>query len=174
MSSGVEVTSSCLCVGQAFSKGRNCAVTHTHCLYRFPEPMQGLHLQGPGMGGGWATLESHTVALGLGSFQSCSLPLRPHLYWNLLFSSAWWLPPFWLDGADRGRKPPARNSIANSILWLWLLILRNYLICFIYLFIFIFIFFLPVRNVTFFETLLPILFSLVLLSLEEYFGIKEK
>lgn len=60
--------------------GLLCAVTHTHthCLYRLPEPMQGPHLQGQAwLGAGQPWKGKHQ---GLGSFQSGSVPLRPDVH----------------------------------------------------------------------------------------------
>lgn len=67
-----------------------CCHTHTHCLYRLPEPMQGAAPARTRREWGLGNLgRPKAVALGLGSFQSCLLPLRPGLRWNsLLLSSA--------------------------------------------------------------------------------------
>lgn len=78
MSSGVEVTSSCLCVGQAFSQGKElCCHTNPLCVWA-PRAVRGLrdlglHLQGgePGGGESW---EAKRPGSGLGGFQGCSLP----------------------------------------------------------------------------------------------------
>lgn len=78
MSSGVEVTSSCLCVGQAFSQGKElCCHTDPLCVWA-PTAVRGLrdpglHLQGGGPRGG-ESWEAKLCGSGLGCFQGCSLP----------------------------------------------------------------------------------------------------